>query len=106
MKKYPVIYKGKEYEVRWEEDTFSFLTIYEVKEIKIFKKIKFKEYIEKYYSFTSTVQELVTVSDDDPNYHIEEIKTLFKMWEELLSIENVIEKQEQSLEEWDGVIDG
>ena len=41
MKKYPVHYKGKEYEVRWEEECYrSVLCIYEVKKYIYLKYIK------------------------------------------------------------------
>ncbi len=110
MKKYPVTYKGKEYEVRWELYLGTILTIYEVKEIKIFKKLKLKKYIKKYSTYLHEVQKLVTVSDDDPNYHIQEVKTLFDMWKLELQIEEYENKteriQKKALEEWDGVING
>ena len=110
MKKYPVKYKGKEYEVRWEElGIHIVLTIYEVKERKILNIIKRKTYIEKYYNYLYYVQELVAIPDYNPNYHIEEVKTLFNMWENKLQEEenknNIERKKMQALAEWDGVID-
>ena len=38
MKKYPVTYKGKEYEVRWEYGIYTYLVIYEVKTINLLTK--------------------------------------------------------------------
>ena len=110
MNKYPVIYKGKEYEVRWEIiGIHKHLTIYEVKERNILNIIKRKTYIRKYYNYSFCVQELIAIPDDDPNYHIEEVKTLFKMWETELQEEenenNIKRKKMQALAEWDGVID-
>lgn len=115
MKKYPVIYKGKEYEVRWTQASlvgstfYDSITIYEVKEINIFG-IKIKRYKEKFSEYEHHIKELIDdILSTDPNYYIEEVKTLFKFWE--LCIKKEKEKQEisrakiKSLEEWDGVID-
>lgn len=109
MKKYPVIYKGKEYEVRWNTVFYiDYLTIYEVK--KIFG-IKYRKeiYSEEECDIKKILNNLDNFDEDDPNYYIEEIKCLFIQME----IENAIykrqkqtkNKQEQVLKEWDGVID-
>lgn len=112
MKKYPVIYKGKEYEVRWEFNIISTdLVIYEVKTNYIFGKIKRKTYKEKYRKNEMWVElEKETIlSEKDPNYYIKEVKMLFKMWEAKLKEKEELEEtyriKEQALAEWDGVID-
>lgn len=110
MKKYPVKYKEKEYEVRWETlGIHIVLTIYEVKEIKIFNKIKIKRYIKKYSENLYNIRVLMTITSNDSNYYIETVKLLFELWEKNLIAQeerNKIEiAKKQALEEWDGVID-
>lgn len=102
MKKYPVIYKGNKYEVRWEEDIYNCITIYEVKD-GIFKRYK-----EIYSILEEIVIEVLYLSKNDPNYYIEEIKKAFEFWERRQKTQKekeLIEANKQkSLEEWDGVI--
>ena len=110
MKKYPVIYKGKEYEVRWEEYYgFTELVIYEVKIINIFGKLKTKTYKEKFKEYEKVIKEFVSISSSDPNYYIEEVKELFKIWEADEHCkkygEEIENNKKQALAEWDGVID-
>lgn len=113
MKKYPIIYKGKEYEVRWEQASlvcntlYDSITIYEVQKIKILG-IKIKRYIEKFSEYQHNIDNHIYPLSNQ-NYYIEEVKTLFNIWE--LQTQEKRKKQEESvaklrtLEEWDGVID-
>lgn len=107
MKKYPVTYKGKEYEVRWEQiGCLNYISIYEVIEGRIFKR--FKIYKSVYSELKSTIDEVMYMSKNDPTYYIEETKTLFKFWER--SKKRKQEKEDieanklKALEEWDGEI--
>lgn len=104
MKKYPVTYKGKEYEVRWEDYFGYYLTIYEVKR---FWKIKF--YISRYRTWEVNIEDLVSIPENDPNYYIEEVMELFKLWEAVTQKEKeektVEINKQKSLAEWNGVIE-
>jgi len=112
MKKYPIKYKGKEYEVRWMSHIFGTqLYIYQVDTYKIlFKTIQ--TYTYKYdIAEDFIVEKLVTngICKDDPNYYIEEIKVLFEKWEKYKHItkeyKTIQNNKEKALAEWDGVIE-
>ena len=110
MKKYPVTYKGKEYEVRWEGySSLIELVIYEVKTINIFGKLKIKTYKEKFKEYESVIKKIVSILSSNPTYYIEEVKELFKLWEAdeytKKYQEEIKNKKYQALAEWDGVID-
>lgn len=114
MKKYPVHYKGKEYEVRWKVSRWGnyvynrSLCIYEVKTIckfKVYKKvISFGE--EDIREFLADEKRIYSW---DPNFHIEEIKMLFYLWERCIEEKNKRDElnlaKEQVLENWDGIIE-
>lgn len=109
MNKYPVIYKGKEYEVRWEDEFIRKISIYEARKIfgiKYFKNI----YTEPIAIVDKYIKEFFRISNDDPNYHIEEAKCLFYMMESKKEKEErqriIKNMQKKELEEWNGVIDG
>ena len=104
MKKYPVIYDGEEYEVRWKRD---FLLPY-IK-MKLYKKngilwrfrpvcIVNEDVLCNYYY----------LDDRAENYRVEEVKCLMThYWLEKKKNEedsNTIEKQKEVLRKWDGVI--
>lgn len=103
MKK-QVTYKGKEYEVRWEKvRQLDYIVIYEVniKRIKAYKEI---------YNYPLYfLNEYIKISIDDPNVYIEQVKTLFKLWEgseeRKKQKEEIENNKQQALNEWDGVID-
>ena len=110
MKKYPVHYKGKEYEVRWKVSRWrdKSLCIYEVKTIckfKVYKKvISFgEEYIRKFLADEKRIYSW------DPNFYIEEIKMLFYLWEICIEEKNKRDElnltKEQALKNWDGIIE-
>ena len=105
MKKYPVIYNGKEYEVRWSTLFYvDYLTIYEIK--KIFGiKYRTEIYSEKEDTINKILNNIDKSYKDDPNYYIEEIKCLFRQVEIENDIYKTKSKQKQALKEWDGVID-
>ena len=110
MKKYPIYYKGKEYEVRWEESRRSYsplcttLCIYEVKTIYKFKVYK------KVFSFDEDLikdfLDIKKIHPNNPNYYIEEIKRLFKLWGREIEYKKIESSKEQALANWDGVIEG
>ena len=107
MKKYPIHYKGKEYEVRWEEECYrSVLCIYEVKKIYIFKIYKLKSYA--YEREIIDKVEFKGICKSHPDFYIEEIKMLFKDWEEFTEEQNkrqlIKAAKENALKEWNGVI--
>ena len=109
MKKYPVTYKGKEYEVRWEQHLCSDdISIYEVIERKILWKT-FKIYECIYSEPEETIDEVLYLSKNDPNYYIEETKKLFEFWERAQKKDKekelIEENKQKSLEEWDGVVE-
>ena len=110
MKKYPVTYKGKEYEVRWEGYSgLTELVIYEAKTINIFGKLKIKTYKEKFKEYEAVIKKFVGIPSSDPPYYIKEVKELFKIWEAdeyaKKHQEEIKNNKKQALEEWDGVID-
>lgn len=104
MKKYPVIYDGEEYEVRWKRD---FLLPY-IK-MKLYKKqgilwsfrpicIVDEDALSNYYH----------IDCRDENYRIEEVKCLMTYYwfqkKETENKYNTIKKQKEALRKWDGVI--
>jgi hypothetical protein len=113
MKKYPVHYKGKEYEVRWGEKYYrSVLGIFEVKKISIFKKFRIKKYKSKFNAYEDEIIDKVEskgILKSHPNFYIEEIKMLFYLWERRIEEENKRDElnlvKEQVLENWDGIIE-
>ena len=81
MKKYPVIYQGKEYEVRWEDETYCgvvfdyIIAVYEVIPYTSFfthkKKLKYKK-IDSYYS--SVLNKFYDLNQDDEDLYIKQAK--------------------------------
>jgi hypothetical protein len=107
MKKYPVIYKNKEYEVRWEKDILCGFYI-EIYEVKHFGKIKY--YKRRYTQHEIVVNKFLHISKNASNYYIEQAKVLFELWETEIQ-ENEAEKaaeikKQKALAEWEGVIEG
>lgn len=115
MKKYPVIYKGKEYEVRWEEETYCgmiydyTIAVYEVKPYTSFfthkNKLKYKK-IDSYCS--SIINKLYDLDTDDEKLYIKQamytVATVLADIEEETRKKSLKETQEQKLQEWDGII--
>lgn len=107
MKKYPIYYKGKEYEVRWSEEWYrNILSIFEVKKIFIFKNYKCK-----FYTYEDEIIDKVEskgILNNHPNFYIEEIKILFKEWEDFSEEQNKRQSikvaKETALANWNGVI--
>lgn len=105
MNKYPITYKGKTYEVRWEDRLCgNSIAIYEVKHCF---KFKFYKYI--YVELERDINKHMTVRDSDPNYYIEQVKTLFKMWEidkAAKEYSNTIKDNKiNALKRWNGIIE-
>ena len=103
MKKYPITYKNELYEVRWEGTCIPYITIYKVSK---FLKLKFCKGIFSVNEYR--IAEHINIPTDHPNYHIEQIKTIFKLWEqeteEKIKSALAKQKQQQTLKEWDGII--
>ena len=108
MKKYPVTYKGKEYEVRWEKGSvfgrlYDNLSIYEVRKI-----FKIKTYKEVYCEYEWEVDKYINVPNSSPDYYIEQVKVLFELWEYSMESKRqkkiIEENKRNALAEWDGVI--
>ena len=108
MKKYPVHYKGKKYEVRWEIYFYEeIISIYEVKQT-----ITSKKYKQVYFSFEDEIKEKLKsdgINEEDSNFYIEEVKLLFKKWKDYSQnynkIQSIREAKKNALANWDGVID-
>lgn len=105
MKKYPITYKGEFYEVRWEDSCIPYITIYKVKTSKF---LKLKIYKEVFIEYEFKINKYINILSDHPNYHIEQAKTAFKLWEHKTEckIKSTLskQKQQQILKEWDGII--
>lgn len=103
MKKYPVIYQGKEYEVRWEKDSFlSTIRVYEVLPRKFFKYKKLNSF------YTHAVHALYDLKFEDEDLYIKEVQCVIKMTLEEIETDNKLkileETRKQKLKEWDGVV--
>ena len=115
QKKYPVTYREKEYEVRWEKELWDYLRIYEVKtyKFKILDLLKITKLKLVYNICEADIKNYLFdngVKDNDPNYFIKEIEALFEFYEysnrrEIEKAETDI-KQKKALEKWDGIING
>ena len=113
MKKYPVTYKGKEYEARWENGSilgahlFDHVTIYEIKNML---GIKYKK--EVYSIYESGLEEcldVIGIHKEDSSYYIEQVKCLFDLMEGSI-LEKKKEQEEEiarhkALKEWNGHVD-
>lgn len=107
MKKYPITYKGKEYEVRWEHSMlFDNVVIYEVRKILGIKY--FKEVYSVYESGLEECLDVMGIHKEDYNYYIEQVKCLFDLMERSISDEKKIQEDEinkrKALKEWDGIL--
>lgn len=120
LKKYPVIFNGEEYEVRWEKvfdpnryhkystdrgyvDT---MVIY-----KVTKRKSFIEYVVYKQVFSQREKGIIDELQSKgftnlyPNFYIEEVKALFKKYQDQLDKELRERNKVQNLKEWDGVIE-
>lgn len=125
VKKYPIIYEDKEYEIRIEEHNI--ICIYKITKYKTFfknEKIKYEKIFEipikelildivPYNNFYGFIEE--KAKDVDPssdNYYIQLFTKAFKKYMEKEkaskkleeSIENTKKLRLAALEEWDGII--
>lgn len=111
IKKYPIYYKNKEYEIMIEEERFdewfynTCINIYEVSTYTfcllgypIVDKIKY----EKVYSTNlNYLKQKLSIGENSDDYYVELFKLAFKQYIEPIETE---ERQLASLEKWDGVI--
>lgn len=103
MKKYPVIYKNKEYEVRWYGSLIDEIAVYEVRPQKIFK---YKE-LATYYTYA--INELYDLKLNDENLYVDQ--AMFAVIRAIQDIEEenrekaLAETQKQKLEKWNGIIE-
>lgn len=107
MKKYPITYKGKEYEVRWEHSMlFDNVVIYEVRKILGIKY--FKEVYSVYESGLEECLDVMGIHKEDSTYYIEQVKYLFDLMERSISDEKKRQEDEinkrKALKEWDGIL--
>ena len=111
IKKYPVFYNGKEYEIRIEKpyllnwDYRYYITIYKVK--KYF--LCYKKYNRIFFESLDNVLRQSNADNFDKNYYIKLFKYTFKtyldsiQWK--LTKEEIKNKQLTALQEWDGIIE-
>ena len=115
QKKYPITYREKEYEVRWEKEFWDYIKIYEVKtyKFKFLESLKIKRRKLVYVIDEADIKSYLIengVKDNDSNYLIKEVEALFEFYE--YSNRKEIEKaetetkQSEALEKWDGIING
>ena len=116
MKKYPVIYQGKEYEVRWEQEVCcgvvldAKIVIYEVVPYTSFfthkKKNKYKR-LDAYYA--CNLNELYDLSPNDEDLYIKQAKYAVLAFLQEIEAEKqqkaLEDAKKQKLKEWDGVIE-
>lgn len=115
LHKYPVTYKGKVYEVRFNDVWCNGISIFEVTK-NIFGKNKYR-YV---YNVSSRLMDIeledLGIPQDSPTRYIEMTKIIFRLWqiEEYNTIwriekhkkEQVAKQiQHQTLADWDGVIE-
>lgn len=116
LHKYPVTYKGKVYEVRFEDQWYEGVVLYEVTK-NIFGKNKYHYVYDVSFRFMNGMLEDCDIPKDSPTYYIEMTKIIFRLWEreqeqarlliEKLKKEQVAKQiQRQTLADWDGVIEG
>ena len=109
MKKYPIYYQGKEYEVRWERETYCgvplgvILIVYEVLPRKFFKYKKLDEF------YVYKLNDLYDLKAKDEDLYIKQamsaVKLALQEIEIKKEIENLVSTQEQKLAKWNGVIE-
>lgn len=111
IKKYPIYYKNKEYEIRIEEENiydctyYEYINIYEVNTYTFYllgypiaDKIKY----EKVYSTNlDYLKQKLCIGKNSNNYYIELFKLAFKQYIEPIETE---ERQLAALDNWNGVI--
>lgn len=103
MKKYPVMYKGEEYEVRWKQMFgIPHVTLYKVK--KLFK-IKRCKYV--YGEIEIILDDLYGIDSFNINYRISQAEAIVCKYDKIM--ENNIKKNKLEFEQavmlsgWDGV---
>ena len=85
LKKYPIIYKGKSYEIRWEKHTYygevmgTYINLYQVTptifNIKRYKKV--------YSNDLKTIElalKMNNIFENNPQYYVEQAKCVFNIW--------------------------
>jgi hypothetical protein len=116
MKKYPVIYQGKEYEVRWDQEICcgivldSIITVYEVVPYTSFfmhkEKIKYKK-LDTYYAHN--LNELYDLNPNAEDLYIKQaeysVLTFLQKIEKDKQQKALEETKKQKLKEWNGVIE-
>lgn len=119
IKKYPIYYKDKEYEIRIESekeyDAFynnhiqDYINIYEIIKQKHHWFSKVSTYDKKYYNKVYQIplnkiyelNPLLEIIKNDENYYIELFEQAFKYYIEPIKIK---EKQLAALNNWNGII--
>ena len=115
LHKYPVTYKGKVYEVRFDDQWYEGIGLYEVTK-NIFGKNKYRYVYDVSFGYMDGVLEDLDIPKDSPTRYIEMTKIIFRLWEQAQARARVqIERrkkeqvakqiQRQTLAYWDGVIE-
>lgn len=104
MKKYPIFYQDKEYEVRWYNGSIlDTISVYEVRPQKFFK---YKE-LDTFY--THAIDDLYDLSSDDEDLYSKQAMYAVKLALDEIEATNrfktIKETQKQKLQEWNGVIE-
>ena len=110
MKKYPIYYQGKEYEVRWERETYcgtlleEIVVVYEVLPRKF---LKYKKKLDEFY--VRVLNDSYKLQTDDEDLHIKQAMCAVELAIKAINRKKEIkirkEIQKQRLQEWDGVIE-
>lgn len=111
IKKYPIYYKNKEYEIRIEEERFdewfynTCINIYEVNTYTSYLlgcPIRDKRKYKKVYSKNlNYLKQRLSIGKNSDDYYVELFKLAFKKYIEPIETE---ERQLAALENWNGVI--
>lgn len=102
-----VTYRGKKYKVLWREYSYceDNIEIWEDSRRCAWNMDLFNDWEQVRYYSESYIKERIDITEDDPNYYIEEIKELFKVYQKELDKEESERNRLKVLEEWDGVIE-
>lgn len=111
IKKYPIYYKNKEYEIRIEEERIydctydEYINIYEVNTYTSYLLVcpigDKRKYKKVYSTNLNYLKQRLSIGKNSDDYYVELFKLAFKQYIEPIETE---ERQLASLEKWDGVI--
>ena len=110
MKKYPIYYEGKKYQVIW--NNYSLIKVYLCKGIfKIPMILRVDTYFEIYdfkYTLSTDSALFNGLNPESPDYYIRQaelvVERAVKLEDYIKNIEQQEKSQKDALKEWDGVI--